>query len=98
MNTFEIKRAAALISERERAIGNLKAMEDYEVFGVELRRGLMADSVHIGSGGGSGTGTITSIGWSDDLQAAVTAAFRKVFQDRIDAATVALTVLNVEVP
>lgn len=95
MNIAVLKVAAGWVSELERAESHADAVKDFKVYGVQIARGVSDDPVNLGRGSRGGTGSVTSIGWSDDLEAELTTAFQNVFRARVETAKAKLVELGV---
>ena len=93
---WELKAAETARYSRERADNALDALAGYEVIGIVIKKGI-SDPFRIERGGSSGTGTIGSIGWSDDMTLALTAALMEVFEARKKNAEGQLKQFGVEV-
>lgn len=99
MNVYEIEAASKLVSERKRAMETAEALGNMEVIGVYLSingTGL-GEPISLRRGCGSGTGTVNSIGWPDDLAEALDKALHHWAEDKIKAANEALRIAGVEV-
>jgi hypothetical protein len=82
------------LKDAERCIDSLA---EYRVVGIVVDRGEGGLSpIRIERGGNSGTGRITSIGWSKDLEQELTNAMHAVFEARATTAREALTALGVK--
>lgn len=99
MNLADLKRASDMQWKLEAAQSQGDALLEYSVVGMVVDRGEGSLEPHRIERGGQtpGGGTISSIGWADDMQKALTDALHKVFEDRIAAAKAELVALGVEV-
>ncbi|MDB5555466.1 MAG: hypothetical protein JWL86_5450 [Rhizobium sp.] len=95
MDRAVLKRAAGWNNALERAEANLQAVKDFKIYGVLVARGTTADRIEMGRGASCGTGSVSSIGWADDLEAELTAAFQSVFKKRVETANAELVALGV---
>lgn len=86
MNRVDLERASDLVRLLQRAERNRDAVLDRKIVGVVTDRSDgegRLDPITIERSGGSGTGTITSISFTDDLETALTATFHEVFEERV---------------
>jgi hypothetical protein len=99
MNVHEIEAASQLVSERKRAMETAEALANMQVIGVYLsiEGSILADPISLRRGCGSGTGSVNSIGWPDDLAEAMDKALHRWAEDKIEAANEALRRAGVEV-
>ena len=98
MNVYEIEAASKLVSERKRALETAEALANMQVIGVYLsiEGSVVADPISLRRGCGSGTGSVSSIGWPDDLAEVLDKALHRWAEDKIEAANEALRLAGAE--
>lgn len=101
MNTEDLKRASAALDELNRAERNLDALltSDMKVTGIILSRDSSTEtpSAITLRKGVSGTGTINSIGYSDELRDAMTRALQDHFKRVVEVARGSLRAYGIKV-
>lgn len=100
MTPNEVEAAARAVREMKQADETLTAIADFNVVSITLSRGdgcggRISDIVL--SKGQSGTGTVNSIGYPDDLRAAMTAAFHQWAEQKLANATIAARAAGVQI-
>lgn len=95
LSKHDLERVAGLHSKISRAENDLEAIAAFKVVGVAIKNA--SPEVHrIEKGGNNSTGTISSLGFEDDLQAELTEAFQSVFRRRVTEAREALVGFGIE--
>jgi hypothetical protein len=87
MDVTDLEKAAALNEQLKRSRRDQEALSGYKVVGVIIDTGegsLRPFTINRNSGGG--TGPISSLCWSEELQAGLTEAFHEVYSRREKAA------------
>lgn len=97
MERHELTRAAAVNSALERAEYNLEALSGYKVTGIMIDKGDGSLNRITLERGRSGTGSISSIGYSQDLQAEMTAALHAHFTSKVETARAELAKLGINI-
>lgn len=98
MKRSELEYAARWNSDLKRAQEDAKNLQPFNVVGIMIDDGHGGLSPHrIERGASTGTGTISHIAWSEDLQKELTAALHRVFQNRIKEAETNLESVGVEI-
>lgn len=97
MDLNELQRATEWHLKLKGATAHRNALAEYRVVGIVVDRGEGGlNPVRIERGGNSGSGSITSLGWTKDLQDAMTNALHQLLEEREEAARAALTDLGVK--
>lgn len=95
LSKHDLERVAALHDKIRRAENDLEAVAAFKVVGVAIKNA-GPEVYHIEKGGNSGTGTVSSLGFEDDLQLELTEAFFSVFRRRVAEARDALVGFGIE--
>jgi hypothetical protein len=97
MTRSELEEAASLHEKLKRAEHNLDALAGMRVVGIMLiQHAENSTQFRIERGGQTGGGTVSSIGWSGDLEEEFTKALWAVFEARRDDAATELERLGVK--
>lgn len=97
MDRDDLQRAARANDALTKAERNLEAIKGYKVFAVMVDTGdggLRPITLAKGHGG---TGTISGIGYPDDLRDAMTAALQQHFQSKVETARAELATLGINI-
>lgn len=98
MNRSELEYATHWNRKLKDAESEFEALLSFNVIGIVVDTGEGGlRPIRIERGGCSGTGSVSGIGWADDLQNALTAALHAVFQERIRQARTNLESVGVAV-
>jgi hypothetical protein len=97
MDRGDLERAAKANEALTRAERDLEALKDFKVFGILIDRGdggLRPITLQKGT---SGTGSVSSIGYPDDLRDAMTTALHDHFLSKVETARADLARLGISI-
>lgn len=98
MDRGELARAARANETLTRAERDLEALKDFKVFGVLIDRGDGGlRPITLQKGGCGGTGSVSSIGYPDELAIAMTRALHEHFLSRVESARGELARLGISI-
>lgn len=97
MDRGDLERAARANEALKRAEQDLKALEGFKVFGVSIDSGEGGLRPITLQKGECGTGSVSSIGFPDDLGAAMTRALQDHFKSKVETARGELACLGIDI-
>jgi len=97
MDREDLARAARANEALLRAERDLEALKDYGVLGIMIDRGDGGSRPITLQKGGFGTGSISGIGYPDDLRDAMSAALHRHFESKVETARGELARLGINI-
>jgi hypothetical protein len=97
MDRGDLERAARANDALKRAEQDLEALKDFKVYGILIDRGEGGLRPITLQKGGCGTGSVSGIGFPNDLRDAMTTALHHHFQSKVETARGELARLGISI-